>query len=330
MDSKEKLKKLVASFYPFAKKALSLQSDPRLILRTDPTNAVKALGKTAQFDPANGEIVIYVSARHPKDACRSLAHEIVHFAQSERGEFDKEFDTAPGYAQTDEHLRALEKEAYEKGNIIFRDWEDSVKKNKQIEEISADVETGGYRDFDMKKRTSQMGAAAIEEKKKMKGKVTKEQIRQLAEGVLKKLQQEMGVFGKDPADVDPLDPAPPLDSEPSLYDDELGIADEEIPLADPEINPEIDPDDPIPDPQFIDDKVLPPADDDMFVDDEGLPYDDENMGIDDIENYNDSRYFEECNDPKLEEEEESKMSLREWRNASLNKRVMDRLVRGKK
>ena len=32
-----------------------------------------------------------------------------------------------GYAQTDEHLREMEREAYEVGNMCFRDWEDSIK-----------------------------------------------------------------------------------------------------------------------------------------------------------------------------------------------------------
>ena len=32
-----------------------------------------------------------------------------------------------GYAQDDEHLREMEREAYECGNMIFRDWEDNLK-----------------------------------------------------------------------------------------------------------------------------------------------------------------------------------------------------------
>jgi hypothetical protein len=32
-----------------------------------------------------------------------------------------------GYAQNDEHLREMERQAYEEGNLCFRDWEDSVK-----------------------------------------------------------------------------------------------------------------------------------------------------------------------------------------------------------
>ena len=32
-----------------------------------------------------------------------------------------------GYAQKDEHLREMERQAYEQGNLVFRDWEDSIK-----------------------------------------------------------------------------------------------------------------------------------------------------------------------------------------------------------
>jgi hypothetical protein len=40
-------------------------------------------------------------------------------------------DTGQGYAQNDEHLREMEREAYEKGNLCFRDWEDGIKSNLQ-------------------------------------------------------------------------------------------------------------------------------------------------------------------------------------------------------
>ena len=36
--------------------------------------------------------------------------------------------TTPGYAQEDGHMREMEREAYEKGNMCFRDWEDTRKK----------------------------------------------------------------------------------------------------------------------------------------------------------------------------------------------------------
>ena len=39
--------------------------------------------------------------------------------------------TNPTYAQDDQHLRKMEMEAYLKGNLLFRDWEDWVKNYRQ-------------------------------------------------------------------------------------------------------------------------------------------------------------------------------------------------------
>ena len=40
-----------------------------------------------------------------------------------------------GYAQTNDHLRNMEREAYEKGNMCFRDWEDSIKSTIYFEHL---------------------------------------------------------------------------------------------------------------------------------------------------------------------------------------------------
>jgi hypothetical protein len=62
---------------------------------------------------------------------RSVAHEVVHHAQNCRGEFDNAFNVGEeGYAQSDNHLRNMEKEAYLLGNMLFRDWEDNLKKQR--------------------------------------------------------------------------------------------------------------------------------------------------------------------------------------------------------
>jgi hypothetical protein len=74
------------------------------------------------------EIVIYVDGRHPKDIMRSFSHELVHHNQNESGMFDQSCGgTVDGYAQSNSHLRKMEKEAYLKGNMCFRDWEDGYK-----------------------------------------------------------------------------------------------------------------------------------------------------------------------------------------------------------
>lgn len=123
------LEQQVDRFYPYSKQQLGFDQDPQSInFISDPDNATDMLGKTAFYDPESFSITIYADNRHPKDMMRSLSHELVHHAQNCRGEFDNEMDLGEGYAQEDEHMRNMEKEAYSLGNIVFRDWEDGMKK----------------------------------------------------------------------------------------------------------------------------------------------------------------------------------------------------------
>ena len=117
------------SFLPFAQKRLGFNRPPTIFFDSDTENAQQVLGKTGYYDPDASEIVIFVDNRHPKDVLRSLAHELVHHAQNCRGDLNPEVagETELGYAQNNTHMRGMESEAYEKGNLCMRDWEDSVK-----------------------------------------------------------------------------------------------------------------------------------------------------------------------------------------------------------
>ena len=68
-----------------------------------------------------------IPIRHPKDICRSFSHELVHHHQNERGDLKLGDASSPTYAQDNKHMRKMEMEAYLKGNLLFRDWEDKVK-----------------------------------------------------------------------------------------------------------------------------------------------------------------------------------------------------------
>ena len=114
--------------------AMKMKSIPAITLHDDPQNAEDLLGKTAYYDPGNQVITIYVTNRHPKDIMRSLAHELIHHLQNERGEFNNVGAMGKGYAQSNDHLRNMEKEAYLQGNMCFRDWEDGYK-NHVMESI---------------------------------------------------------------------------------------------------------------------------------------------------------------------------------------------------
>ena len=115
-------------FLPFAQKRMGFNKPVSINLLSDPENAKNPLGKTAYYDPNNMKIVVYVDKRHIKDIMRSLAHELVHHTQNCRGDLEGDNYTGPGYAQKDKHMRKMEGEAYLMGNLCFRDWEDSLKR----------------------------------------------------------------------------------------------------------------------------------------------------------------------------------------------------------
>ena len=121
------VEKSLKNFYPFAKKYLGFDQDADFEFVSDPENAKKTLGYTAYYNPENFQVTVYCDDRHPKDLLRSIAHELVHHTQNIKGEFKKAIATEAGYAQNDPHLREMEREAYEKGNLCFRDWEDKTK-----------------------------------------------------------------------------------------------------------------------------------------------------------------------------------------------------------
>ena len=123
------LEQMISNFFPYSLKQLGFNKPITIIFQSDTDNASKMLGKTAFYDPARMEVVLYTDNRHPKDVMRSLSHELVHHAQNCRGEFGQG-STEPGYAQKDPHMRKMEREAYTKGNLIFRDFEDLIKTGK--------------------------------------------------------------------------------------------------------------------------------------------------------------------------------------------------------
>jgi hypothetical protein len=124
----KKYKPLVDSLYNVAKENLGFKPHVKIVIMKNKKNATNPLGKTAYYSPSEFKIALYTQGRHIKDILRSLSHELVHHNQNCRGDFDGGAATVEGYAQEDGHLREMEREAYEKGNMIFRDWEDNLKK----------------------------------------------------------------------------------------------------------------------------------------------------------------------------------------------------------
>jgi|TARA_R100000455_G_C6251934_1_gene108477 hypothetical protein len=122
------IKPFLSSFLPFAKQKMGFDKPVSINFVSDPQNSSQVLGKTAFYDPNNFSVTIYTDRRHPKDIMRSLSHELVHHSQNCRGAFDHKPSYGEGYFHQDEYMREMEREAYEKGNMCFRSWEETYKK----------------------------------------------------------------------------------------------------------------------------------------------------------------------------------------------------------
>ena len=94
------------------------------VINDDKENASNLLGKTAYYDPNEKSITLYTLDRHPKDILRSFAHEMVHHEQNLNGVLGNITTTN---TNEDGDLPEIEREAYEKGNMMLRNWEDSIK-----------------------------------------------------------------------------------------------------------------------------------------------------------------------------------------------------------
>jgi hypothetical protein len=104
---------------------MNIQPLPSLkIIDNDVENANDILGKTAYYNPNNCSITLYTLNRHPKDVLRSFSHEMIHRIQDNEDRLNNINTTN---TNEDGDLPELEKEAYLKGNMIFRNWEDSIK-----------------------------------------------------------------------------------------------------------------------------------------------------------------------------------------------------------
>lgn len=124
-----KINNFLDDFVPYCQEKLNFDKKFVVVLISDLENSKNDLGKTAEYQPDKKIIRVFVDGRHPKDIMRSISHEIVHHTQNCRGDLVTTKETNVGYAQNDKNLRKMEKEAYLKGNMIFRDWEDNKKQD---------------------------------------------------------------------------------------------------------------------------------------------------------------------------------------------------------
>jgi hypothetical protein len=99
---------------------------PKVIfINRDYKNAHNFFGKTASYDPKKNIVKIYTLGRHPKDILRSFSHEMIHHEQNLTGKTNGNIKNTN--INNDDWLAEREKEAYIKGNMIFRSWSDQLK-----------------------------------------------------------------------------------------------------------------------------------------------------------------------------------------------------------
>jgi hypothetical protein len=108
------------------KSGLNINPLPQIkIISNDKQNASNILGKTAYYTPENKSITLYTFGRHPKDILSSFCHEIIHHVQNLEGRLN---DINTTNVLEDDNLYELEKEAYQKGGLIFRQYQDFMRK----------------------------------------------------------------------------------------------------------------------------------------------------------------------------------------------------------
>jgi len=120
-------KSLLLSLTNHLKNHLDITPLPKVKFIDDDTeNAKDILGTTAYYDPNNKSIILYTYSRHPKDVLHSYAHEMVHHMQNLENRLININTTD---INEDDYLKELEREAYEKGNMLFREWENALENN---------------------------------------------------------------------------------------------------------------------------------------------------------------------------------------------------------
>jgi len=121
IDYKQQIKDLTKHMI---KKGMNILPLPKVIFKHgDQENASQFLGKTAYYSPSDMTVVLYTEGRHPKDIVRSFAHEMVHHIQNIE---DRLENISTTNTMEDDNLNDIEREAYTKGNMTFRNWTDSL------------------------------------------------------------------------------------------------------------------------------------------------------------------------------------------------------------
>lgn len=198
---KEQYQVLVKSLLPYAQKQLGFNRPPVINFLDDEDNSQNALGKTGFYRPDDKSISIFITNRHPKDILRSVAHELVHYQQDCDGRLSQHLEKElhdKRYAQNNPELRKFEEEAYLKGNMIFRDWEDNYK-NQPTKRIKIAMNESKIRQV-----IKQLVSEILEEEKKKKEEEQRADVSKVRDSVKKSLKNRNVVAEETDSDNVPL------------------------------------------------------------------------------------------------------------------------------
>lgn len=131
----QQFKDHLKSLYGFMKDRLNFDRPARIIVVYDQQNAQDPLGKTAFYNPNEYLLKVHAQDRHPKDILRSVAHELVHHKQNCANQFSDDIFAFGEDVKDNKKLKKLEEEAYQVGNILFREWEEQTRKKNLNEAI---------------------------------------------------------------------------------------------------------------------------------------------------------------------------------------------------
>lgn len=98
------------------------EKTPEISFDASPASRFDVFAPTGHYDFTNDEITLRTDNRHAKDIMRTLCHELVHAWQYRRDpEGYMKFDKT-GNLKDNAELLEYEREAYERGNVLFRMW----------------------------------------------------------------------------------------------------------------------------------------------------------------------------------------------------------------
>lgn len=112
----------------FEKNDVSCKPYPKVIIIKDTGNSENPLGNTGYYNPSTQTIALYILNRHLKDVLRSFAHELIHHDQCIKYGNNLYIDTEN--VNNDRFLQRLEADAYFRGNMLFRSWENNLKNTR--------------------------------------------------------------------------------------------------------------------------------------------------------------------------------------------------------